>query len=274
MNKLKKFFLNKGSSIAYALISAVFTLVPEDLLNMIPLCNNMDRPMKIFVIHIIICVFFILLANVIYFCYKKKRQKVLINGNNYCVQVEYGDLMKISDGKVVINFDECYTTNVGDNPGDIKTDSVCGQYLREFPISSMEDLIENADVKPERGKSLYKGKDKYAPGTIVPNGKYLLMAFAKLDQNGLGHLTYEDYIECLNKLWEQIDKWHATSDVYVPILGSRITRFDKDLTQQELLDVMIYTYLLSPKKMKKPFKLHIVCQEREGFSINDVFGVV
>ena len=115
--------------------------------------------------------------------------------------------------------------------------------------------------------------DRYASGTIVPNGDYLLMAFAKLNQNGLGHLTYDEYLECLNSLWEQIDLWHGTSDVYVPILGSKITRFDKELTQQELLDTMISSYRLSPKKMKKPYKLHIVCREREGFSLNDIFGV-
>ena len=42
---------------------------------------------------------------------------------------------------------------------------------------------------------------------------------------------------------------------------------------KELLDTMISSYRLSPKKMKKPYKLHIVCREREGFSLNDIFGV-
>ena len=102
---------------------------------------------------------------------------------------------------------------------------------------------------------------------------FLLMAFAKLDKNGLGHLSYDEYIECLNKLWEQIDIYHGTSDVYMPILGSKITRFDKELTQQELLDIIISTYRLSPKKMKEAYKLHIMCKAREGFSLNDVFGI-
>ena len=137
----------------------------------------------------------------------------------------------------------------------------------------MQELLDKAGIKPERGKSQFKGMDRYASGTIVPNGDYLLMAFAKLDQNGLGHLTYDEYLECLNTLWEQIDLWHGISDVYVPILGSKITRFDKELTQQELLDTMISSYRLSPKKMKNPYKLYIVCREREGFSLNDIFGV-
>ncbi len=99
------------------------------------------------------------------------------------------------------------------------------------------------------------------------------MAFTKLDKNGLGCLTYEEYIECLEKLWEQIDLRHGTSDVYLPILGSNIVRFDKDLTQQELLDIMINSYRLSPKRMKKPYTLYIMCKKREGFSLNDIWGV-
>ena len=99
------------------------------------------------------------------------------------------------------------------------------------------------------------------------------MAFAKLDRDGLGHLTYEEYIGCLNMLWQQIDMYHGTCDVYIPILGSKITRFDKELTQQELLDIIINSYRLSSKKLREPYRLHIVCREREGFSLNDVYGV-
>lgn len=97
--------------------------------------------------------------------------------------------------------------------------------------------------------------------------------FAKLDEGGRGFHIYESYLKCLDKLWEQIDLYHGTKDVYIPIFGSRITRFDKELTQQELLDIMIASYRLHPKKLRTPNLLHIVCKEREGFSLNNIFGV-
>lgn len=70
-----------------------------------------------------------------------------------------------------------------------------------------------------------------------------------------------------------MDMHHGTSDVYMPILGSKIVRFDKELSQQELLDTIIASYRVSPYKLKESYSLHIVCRERKDFSLNDVFGV-
>ena len=178
----------------------------------------------------------------------------------------------INDGVKVINFDECFTTTVGNRPEDIKPASVCGQYLQKYPISDMQNLISDAGITPV-GKSLFAQKDKYAHGTIIRRGDFLLMAFAKLDRDGRGILTYDKYLDCLEKVWEQIDLHHGTDDVYLPILGSRITRFEREFSQQELLDIMISSYRLSDRKIKKPNVLHIICKEREGFSLNNIFGV-
>ena len=172
----------------------------------------------------------------------------------------------------VINFDECFNTTVGDRPQDINAKSVCGQYLIKFPIDNMQELIEGVDIQPN-GQSRYNRLPKYKSGLIIPRDNYLLMSFTKLNQHGLGEMTYTQYLECLQTLWEQIDIYHGTKCVYVPVLGSQIVRFDRDLTQQELLDIMISSYRLSPKRLRRPYTLHIVCRKRDGFSINDVFGL-
>ena len=167
-----------------------------------------------------------------------------------------------------------FILEIGERPGDIKEGSVCGQYLKRYPLTNkgMGDLIIASGAKPI-GKSQYMGKPKYIPGTIIPLGDFLLMAFTELNEDGLGVMTYEKYLNCLDELWKQIDKHHGTSDVYLPILGSNIVRFDKELTQQELLDIMISSYRLSSHKLKKSRVLHIVCCERDGFSLNHIFGV-
>ena len=278
MNKFRRFLIGKGSAIAYAIITAVFTILPEDVFSCVKICKNWTDTRSVLINRLIVCVAVFVLTNLIVWCRRKNRKKAIVKGSNFTIQIEYANLMKIPSGKVVINFDECFTTKVGDAPGDIKATSVCGQYLEKYKEENngqeinIQKLISEAGIEPAEGKSKYKGQTRYTPGTVVKNGNDLLMAFAKLDENGRGYLTYDEYLKCLDKLWEQIDIYHGTDDVYVPILGSRIINFDKEFTQQELLNIMINSYSLSPKKMREPNKLHIVCKERAGFSINDAFG--
>ena len=88
----------------------------------------------------------------------------------------------------------------------------------------------------------------------MPNGDDLLLAFAKLDKKGLGRLTRDEYLECLTILWEEIDTYYGQTDVCIPILGSGLTRFDggsgASISQQELLNMMIWSYKLSSHKIK------------------------
>ncbi|MDD7517100.1 macro domain-containing protein [Ruminococcus flavefaciens] len=276
MNKMKRILFNKGSCASYTLLTAFFTIVPEDCFQFLKLNQQWSDTVNILINKCAICVLVFLACNIFYSIYHKRRKKVRItDASTYSIQIEYGDLTKINQGKVVINFDECYTLKVGEAPADIKPNSVCGQYLTQKPISDneMQNLINDSGVKPENSKSKYNSQVRYKPGTLIPRNNDLLMAFTKLDKNGLGTLTYDEYIECLNYLWKQIDLRHGTSDVFIPILGSKITRFNRELSQQQLLDIIIASYRLSPNKMKIPYTLHIVCQSREGFSINDAFGV-
>lgn len=274
MSKIKNLFTNTGSTAAYAIISAVFTIFPEDIFKLGIIRCDWSETAVVLANRILLCLVAFLLGNVFYYCWRKRRKRVLITDKDCTIEIFYGDLIKIKEGKRVIHFDECFTTTVGERPEDVKPDSVCGQYLRQHPITEaeMSSLINLAGIKPI-GTSLYNKKEKYTHGILLPRDNFLLMAYAKLDKQGLGRDSYEKYIECLDKLWEQIDLYHGTDDVYLPIIGSKITRFEKDLTQQQLLDIMIASYRLSPKKMKHPYKLHIVCKEREGFSLNNIIGV-
>ncbi|MBQ2657605.1 MAG: hypothetical protein IJF87_03420 [Erysipelotrichaceae bacterium] len=272
MSKFKKIFLGKGYSISSSIIAAIFTIVPEDCFKLIKINQHWTETINVLIVRFLVAVIIYVIVYITYIVIQKNKKKVIVSDENCLIQIEYGDLSAIDDGKVVINFDECFTTNVGDAPADIKPNSVCGQYLINHP-TNVQDLIDRLGIKAARVASSYKKQRSYTPGTIVPNGNYLLMAFAKLDENGLGCLTYDEYLNCLDYLWKQIDLYHGTDDIYMPVLGSGILRFDKDLTQQDLLNIMIASYRLSPRKMKRPYKLHIVCKQREGFSLDNIYGV-
>ena len=207
------------------------------------------------------------------------RNKVSIKGNNYKITVEYGDLLKMKKCKKIINFDECFSTHVGTAPADIKPTSICGQYLTANPNLNIQLLLSNSHLKPLKSKSKYQGKERYESGRIVPNGDDLLLAFAKLDKNGLGRFfTRDEYLECLSVLWEEIDKHYGQQDVCIPILGAGLTRFDggsgASIPQQELLDMIIWSYKLSSHKIKSPCKLRIICRRDQEFSLDKIDSLV
>ena len=279
----------KSAAYAFAIISAVFTFVPEAVFQKITLIpkESFEQFAWIYIniseINIIInrMLAFALvwgIVAVIYGIYLCLRKKVSMKGDNYQITVEYGDLLKIKKCKKVITFDECFSTKVGDAPADIKPTSICGQYLKSNPNLNIQSLISGSQLNPIKSRSKYQNKERYESGRIVPNGDDLLLAFAKLDKKGLGRLTRDEYLECLTILWEEIDTYYGQTDVCIPILGSGLTRFDggsgASISQQELLNMMIWSYKLSSHKIKLPHKLRIICKKSGDFSRNKIDSLI
>lgn len=265
-------FLIKSSTWAFTIITVVFTFIPETIFGKCKLLSNASDEANVVLTRVLAFIAVLFLSIAINALYLLCRRSIRIKGNNYSIQIKYGDLLKMRACKKVITFDECFTTTVGDSPSDIKPSSICGQYLEKNPIQDMQSLIDNAQLKPAKSKSKYQNKVRYDSGKLVPNGDYLLMAFAKLDEDGLGRFfTHDEFLDCLSMLWKEIDKYYGQKDVCIPVLGSGITRMDgRSFTQQELLDIIIASYRLSAHKIKSPYQLHIVCQKRDDFSLNKI----
>lgn len=277
--------LKKSTPYAFAIISGFFTfmpetifekfmLVPEDIFNQFECLVDSVIEINIIVNRVLVFLIIWILTTIIYKIYLKIRKKIIISGNNYEILVEYGNIFKYTKCKKVINFDECFTTQIGDNPADIKKTSICGQYLNANPDLNLTSLLSSSQLKSLKSKSKYNNNERYESGRIVPNGDYLLLAFAKFDKDGLGRLTRDEYLKCLSVLWEEIDKYYCQYDVCIPILGAGLTRFDggsgASISKQELLDMMIWSYKLSSHKLKLPNKLHIICTKCEDFSLDKI----
>lgn len=264
-------FIKTPFKLALSIIAVVFTFLPEDMFGKVNLFPNVSCETKIVLVRLLMFIVIFVISVIINTVYLTCRKNIYIKGKNYIIHIKYGDIFKMQKCKKIINFDECFTTNVGDMPADIKLNSICGQYLNKNPIDNMNELIDNVNLKPARSKSKYNAQDRYESGTLVPNGDYLLLAFARLDEDGLGIMSYDEFLDCLSKLWREIDKYYGQNDVCIPILGSGITRLnDRSLTQQELLDVIISSYKLSSHKIKLPHKLYIVCRKEDDFSLNRI----
>lgn len=263
--------LKESKTLALSIITAIFTVVPETIFGKYKLLSNVSYEVNIALNRIFVFIVVFFLSIIIKAIYLRYRRSICIKGNNYSIKVEYGDLFKMHDCKKVIPFDECFTTSVGESPSDINPGSLCVQYLIKYPIHDMQSLIDDSDLKPARSKSKYQNKVRYDSGRLIQRDDYLLMAFAKLDKDGIGRLSRDELLECLSMLCREIDKYYGQKDVCIPILGSGVTRIDgASLTQQELLDIIIGSYRLSTHKIKYPCQLHIVCIEQDNFSLNKV----
>ena len=265
-------FLKVSGGIASTLVSISFMFIPESLFAKYNIFSNISNEMNIIVNRIVFLLGVIVISMILSAIYMCIRKKITIKGHNYTIQIEYGDIQKTKKCKRVINFDECFTTTVGDCPSDIKPTSICGQYLLKKPDIDINTLIANARLKPAKTNSKFQNKVRYDSGKLVPNGDDLLMAFAKLDENGIGRFfSYQEFLDCLSILWEEIDNYYGQKDVCIPILGSGLTRINgQSLTQQELLDIIIMSYKLNTHKIKKPYKLRIICKKNDGFSLNNI----
>ena len=266
-------YIKRSVAWAVSIISFIFMFVPEEMFKQKILFPMLSDEKNVIINRAIIFGAILLVSLLLNALFQVLRRSISINGKNYSIKISYGNIFKQKDCKIVIPFDECFTSTVGSATSDINPKSICGQYLMANNSLNIQQLIDASALKP-KGKSKFENKDRYESGRVILQDKFLLLAFAKLDKVGKGVLTREEYIDSLSLLWEEIDNYYGQQDVCIPILGSGTTRIgDNELTQQELLDIIIDSYKLSVHKIKKPYKLRIVCKKTDGFSINDIEAI-
>lgn len=256
----------------FTIATTFFTFVPDSLIGTVKLYKKMTDDQSLLINRIIILIAVFIASLLLNILYNWMRRKIKIRGKDYCIQVEFGDLFKSKGCQRIISFDECFTTSVGNAPHEIKPASICGQYLKAHPNLDIQRIIDETGLRPDEEKSRFNNQNKYTSGLVVPAGDDLLMAFAKLDTNGRAFFpTRDDYLEALTVMWTEIHKYYQMKDVCIPILGSGLTTIgESSPSHQELLDCIIESYKLSAPKIKNPQKLRIICQRRDGISLNRI----
>ncbi|PWM79657.1 MAG: hypothetical protein DBY32_01985 [Phascolarctobacterium sp.] len=266
--------IKKSFFITVSIATFIFTVLPENIFKEYAVSYSFSDNITIILNRLIFIIsLYLLILIIIYLFQNYIKKQIDIKGIGYHIIIKYEDIFHFTNSKKVIAFDECFTLTVGFRTEDIKPNSICGQYLEAHPLTSetLECLITQTGLKPEKSKSKFNSKTKYKSGKLIPRDDFLLLSFAKLDKIGLGKLTRKEFIDCLQVLWEEIDKYYNQEDVCIPILGSGITRFDdRTLTKQELLDLIIMSYKLSPYKIKLPNKLYIVCLKSDDFTLQKI----
>jgi hypothetical protein len=191
------------------------------------------------------------------------------------VNIKRGDLFS-EVGLKAISFNEYFDTIVDDRI--ISGKSLNGIFVNRYfkdkiaelddyidANSENEDLISNQNVRKHGGKT-----KKFKLSTIIVYNDFLLTAFSKFDEHDRAILTMPEYIEFLINFWDRVNRIYAQKSVSVPIFGSGITRIKehKNIGDEDLLKIMLWTFKLSEMKFKYPAKLTIVLHKDKIGQIN------
>lgn len=191
------------------------------------------------------------------------------------ISIKTGDLFK-QTGLKAIAFNEYFDTKVDEKI--ISSTSLNGKFINTYYNGVVEDLdrlIQNYDFedgekidvndKRKTGKKI-----RYSLGTTCVSGDYLLSAFSHFDENNRAYLSMPDYLAFLITFWDKVNKVYAQRNVSVPIFGSGITRIKehKNISDEELLKIMLWTFRISEMRFKYPAKLSIIISEDKINTIN------
>lgn len=209
-----------------------------------------------------------------YFLYQKYIRHITLKIDGSEVTIRTGNIFDFDSSYLkVIGFNSDFDTHVGD--GIIDPSSLNGVYLNKF-YSNDKDLkqlnlrIKNDVHLQKRINRLLlpnSNKNKYKLGTIFRDKDFLLLSLTNFDENNNARVTLNELADCFLTMWSEIDEFKGSSSIVIPLLGSgRTTRIGKkgaelNVSNQELLELLLATFKISRIKIKKPANITILLQE-------------
>lgn len=223
-------------------------------------------------------ILFIIFAILLYFIswlYVNFMNKITIDIEGSKINIKSGDIFS-QDGYKVIGFNEYFDTIVDNKI--ISDRSLNGVFIEKYlKINAIEldSLIGNYAYEEEEiiEKNVHRisgNTTKYKLGTIYVYNDYILTAFSRFDSKNRAFLTMPDYLSFLIRFWDKVNQVYAQKNVSVPIFGSGITRIKehRNISDEELLKIMIWTFRISEMRFKYPAQLSIIIHEDKISQIN------
>lgn len=198
-----------------------------------------------------------------------------INVEGSDVSIKTGDIFQ-QPGLKAIAFNEYFDMQV-DNKiiGETSLNGVFIQKHLGVPTSELDRHIEeyafdDSEVLDENEARKQGKKKRYQIGTICLYKDYLLTAFSKFDENNKALLTMPEYLEFLINFWDKVNNVYAQKSVSTTIFGSGITRIKghKNISDEDLLKIMLWTFRISEMRFKYPARLTIVIHRDKIDQIN------
>lgn len=208
--------------------------------------------------------------------YANVRRSIRLKINTSEVEVYFGDIFEDTAELKAISFNEYFDTQVDDKI--ISKKSLHGQFIEKYysgRVDVLNDIIDADEhlaemIAGENSNRSTGKKTKYNLGTVCMAKDYLLVALSRFDMNNKAFLEMSDYVSCMLTFWNEVDRVYAGRTLSLPVLGSGITRFKnyENISDQELLELIIWTFKLSRVKFTYPSKVKIVVWKKKSEKIN------
>lgn len=201
--------------------------------------------------------------------------KIDINVEGSDITIKVGDIF-LESGLKVIAFNEYFDTLVDNKI--IAEGSLNGIFIKKYlgvPVSELDSHIEKypfdgSEILERNADRKLGKKVRYQIGTVCIYKDFLLTAFSKFDDNNKAVLTMPEYLEFLINFWDKVNNVYAQQSVTTPIFGSGITRIKghKNISDEDLLKIMLWTFRISEMRFKFPARLTVVIHKDKIDKIN------
>lgn len=208
--------------------------------------------------------------------YLNKKSSIHLKVNNSKIEVKFGDIFEERADFKVVAFNEYFDTIVDDKI--IAKTTLNGIFINKFfkdNVGELDEIISNDthlndSIIIDNNLRISGKKIKYKLGTICVVNDYFLTALTHFDNDNRAYLEMNDFIDCMLNFWNEVDRVYAGKTIALPILGSGITRFKgyDNISDQELLELIIWTFKVSRIKFTYPSKVKIVVYKGKSDKIN------
>jgi hypothetical protein len=224
---------------------------------------------------ILVLVSFLLIAVVTFFVkYHKTKKGVSLKIRGIQMNIQQGNIFEAKGWKVIA-FNEFFDTTVDDIV--IAHNTLNGIFIDKHiqNLSELQDKITNeTDDNTNYKRRIRNNRAVYPLGRIITYKDYMLLAFTHFENNQ-AHLTQKDYEDCLRVMWTEISRTYANKPVFIPLLGSGITRFDgtPHKSNFDLLKCMLCTLRTSGANINQPITVLLTKETIQDINIHEMKGV-
>lgn len=217
-------------------------------------------------------ILFLLILYILLWVRANLSNRAILIINNSTLEVKVGDIFQEKEFKVIA-FNEYFDTQVDNKIISDKT--LNGMYIKKMvkDVDELDNLMSTSQhekILEHNRKRRHGKKSRYKLGTIFQHNNFLLTAFTKFDNENRAYLYINDYINFLLNFWNEIDIIYNCCSVSIPLLGSGITRFKEYnmVSEQELLELLIWSFKVSKIKFTYPSQVSILIHESKKDKIN------